>query len=839
MFDALGVDTAVTPRTYTDRQGATRTLASSYNPLGRGVRALQPIPEIYLAGRGIGGNNVNQMLLDDLKNRPITATAPPAPLALTDQTEGWLQNELTASLAADLNGDGIEEVVNVYFIEASKQLHANVVRCTDGCTGNGGTFTNVKDTQLTVQDADAKPPSRPWFKHGIVAADINGDGKQELVVANFGGIHVCTADASLAFSCTTKVLNPSTRMSIARGHFDDDPERTNDSLVVAFGNTAGTLAQVAVYDGTPDAFAANAFTGPNHDPIPLSILFADQTAVWTYSEAWVAAGNIDRDGPDEIVIAGRRVGTIHHDLMLLDDKQTSFRTFKTFRYYLGTDSSQAYICNPPGSLICSENHDNNRFRPALAVFTKTTQPQLEKAIYAGTDIIDGLANIKESATMALPSGVDITNGITATFMGYREYGGGPWNHGPNDVVIGDVDGSGRGTIIAVWDKTNEDIGNDTTFTSATLAKVAWDPGMGKWPRWTNFVTTTSGSALADCNPDCALNRGLTLVNVDRDSPVVQYQNQHEVLFGMPRVLAVLAAPPFYTGVNEDGSQTSISFGTGVGLERESTIGVSTGFSIGYEAPSLFGLTTASWKLSFGAAIDWISSSSVEMSQTETWTTSTDDAVVFTVIPFDVYYYKVVSSPDAADINKTVSINVPRKLSTYKVPVALYNDSILDGPKIDATLLGHTVGDPASYPTDNACAAATGGGSFGQTIFVVDGQSWCFASMAPLHVGVGSGSVGFEIARTSGSAEGTSTDLSVGFETEAGAGGFTFGASVGFHWGYGYSLNTSKSYSFAGQVGDLPNTNRGYEFGLMAHRGAIAGRTDYPVFLVDYWVNNVE
>ncbi len=80
-------------------------------------------------------------------------------------------------------------------------------------------------------------------------------------------------------------------------------------------------------------------------------------------------------------------------------------------------------------------------------------------------------------------------------MGYREYGGGPWNHGPNDVVIGDVDGSGRGTMIAVWDKTNEDIGNDTEFTSATLAKVAWDPGTAKWPRWTNFVTTTSGSAL--------------------------------------------------------------------------------------------------------------------------------------------------------------------------------------------------------------------------------------------------------------------------------------------------------------------------------------------------------
>ena len=150
-----------------------------------------------------------------------------------------------------------------------------------------------------------------------------------------------------------------------------------------------------------------------------------------------------------------------------------------------------------------------------------------------------------------------------------------------------------------------------------------------------------------------------------------------------------------------------------------------------------------------------------------------------------------------------------------------------------------MGDPASYPTANACATAPGGGSFGETVFVVDGQSWCFASAAPLHVGVGSGSVGFEIARTMASAEGTSTDLSVDFETEVGAGGFTFGASVGFHWGYGYSLNTSKSYSFAGQVGDMPNTSRGYEFGLMAHRGVIAGRTDYPVFVVDYWVPSVD
>jgi len=826
MFDSLGIDTKATPRTYTDRQGTPRTLGEGYNPLGRGVRTLQRIPEIYLAGRGIGGNFTRQMLLDDLKNKPIMAPLPPTPMTLSDPMDGWVENDLTASLAADLDGDGIEEVVNVYFVKTTMELHANVVRCTTGCTGNGGTFTNVKDSRLTIQDATAVPPSRPWFKHGLTAADVDGDGKQELVVANFGGLHVCKAStADFSFTCASRVPNPSNRMSVASGRFDDDPQRTNDAVVVAFASATGAVASVAVYDGTPDAFGANSFTGPDREPTQLSILFADQTAVWTYSEAYVAAGDFDLDGRDEIVLAGRRAGTDNHDLILMDDRLTSFRTYKAFRWYLGQDGTN------------SDNPDNNRFRAALEVFTKTTKPGLEKAIYAGADVYEGFAaKLLPSSATTLPSGTDITNGITRTFMGYYENGGGNWNHAPNDVVIGDLDGTGNATIVAMWDQVNADNGNQSAFTSASLAKRTWDPGTNSWPtRWTNFVTTTSGSTVADCNPDCALGKGLALVNVDRDSPMVKYRNEHELLFGTPRVLAVLAAPPFYKGVNDAGSETSISFGKGSGFESDSTIGVSTGFSIGYESPDLFGLPQISWKLSFGFAMDWTSSSRVEMTQTETWSTSTEDAVVFTVVPFDVYYYDIVSSPTAAEVGKKVSINVPRKLSTYKVPVALYNDSILDGPKIDATILTHTVGDPTTYPVGNACNQAPPGGTFNQTAFLVDAGAWCFASAQALQVGVGSGAVGFEIARTMSSARGTSTDMSVDFEMELKAGGVSAGVSVGFHWGYGYSVDTSESYSFAGQVADLPDINRGYKFGLMAHRGLIAGKTDYPVFVVDYWV----
>ena len=58
-------------------------------------------------------------------------------------------------------------------------------------------------------------------------------------------------------------------------------------------------------------------------------------------------------------------------------------------------------------------------------------------------------------------------------------------------------------------------------------------------------------------------------------------------------------------------------------------------------------------------------------------------------------------------------------------------------------------------------------------------------------------------------------------------------------GYGYTVDTTESYSFSGQVGDLPNAKHGYDFGLMAHRGQLGLGTGYPIFLVDYWVEHVE
>ena len=106
--------------------------------------------------------------------------------------------------------------------------------------------------------------------------------------------------------------------------------------------------------------------------------------------------------------------------------------------------------------------------------------------------------------------------------------------------------------------------------------------------------------------------------------------------------------------------------------------------------------------------------------------------------------------------------------------------------------------------------------------------------------MGTGSVAFAIEYDTSSSSGTSQDISVDFATMADLGGVTFGQSIGFHYGYTYTVDTSKSYNFSGQVGDLPDATHSYKFGFMVHKGMLPGTgTTYPAFLVDYWVEGLQ
>jgi hypothetical protein len=316
---------------------------------------------------------------------------------------------------------------------------------------------------------------------------------------------------------------------------------------------------------------------------------------------------------------------------------------------------------------------------------------------------------------------------------------------------------------------------------------------------------------------------IAALNVDDDSPILEYRGEHELLFGDPTVLAVLAAPPYHEGVDQNIEACGTTFGrtTSTGVESSSSIGFSVGFSIGYEWEDIFGISKVSFKMTTTQAWSWMSSSSMEVSRSIAYNGGPDeDKVIFTAVPFDVYYYTILTSPNPEDVGNIMSVNVPREMQTLSVEREFYNSNNGDAPDVDETVLRHVIGDVDSYasPSERDALLEEWG--------LVSGES---------PVGVGSGSITVTVDLTEGQGSGTSYDFDFTIESEVGLGGVTMGMSLGFQYGYEYWETNSESTFFEGTVGDIPSASftpdLAYTFGLFAYPFEHEGQ---KFTVVSYW-----
>ncbi len=196
--------------------------------------------------------------------------------------------------------------------------------------------------------------------------------------------------------------------------------------------------------------------------------------------------------------------------------------------------------------------------------------------------------------------------------------------------------------------------------------------------------------------------------------------------------------------------------------------------------------------------------------------------MFTAIPFDVYYYTIMSSPVASEVNTKITINIPRAPQTIAADPEFFNARTpATGPKIDADVLRHTLGDPASYPstTDRDRIARIPGSALGSLGTVTE-----------------SGVQTSTLQLSSSQGTGTSMDLNVTFSWEvSGASGPSVGGSAGFHYGYSYRVSTQEDTFFEGAVGAIPAEHFAehiYSYGIMAYPMTLAGQR---FMMLDYWV----
>jgi hypothetical protein len=202
-------------------------------------------------------------------------------------------------------------------------------------------------------------------------------------------------------------------------------------------------------------------------------------------------------------------------------------------------------------------------------------------------------------------------------------------------------------------------------------------------------------------------------------------------------------------------------------------------------------------------------------------------VVFSAVPFDVYYYDIVSAPEGADecVGDVMTINIPREIMTTACEKDFYNQHNGECTDVDSSVMVHGIGDPFSYMTTGE-----------KETLVLENSSNVLYSNMMLTVGAGSGYQQIEITETSEQSSGFSYDLDITAEFETVSGGVLVGASAGFHYGHSMVTTISNSTIIAGTVGNISSNDytvdRAFSWGLISYPYNF--EDGYEINIITYW-----
>ncbi|MGC4086788.1 MAG: hypothetical protein QM756_02605 [Polyangiaceae bacterium] len=533
----------------------------------------------------------------------------------------------------------------------------------------------------------------------------------------------------------------------------------NDELVVSFSANNATEGRARIYDNTRIVRDER-------------LTYTDPEPGWgtrNIQQAQVGVGNVDSDRLDEAVFFGRASDN-RWQVFVMDDLVNAPPATIPWKSLHHEFCCSGEIPHPFGLL----DFDGDGVKEVFAQFA-----------------------VLKMNTATVTANMKPTPLVTNVFDGRI---GDPY--GRPRVATGDIDADGKEDVIVEADYRIRVFGLNAL--QDIVEKQQWiHPDYST----ANYLSTIVAAG-----------------NFDKDSPVVQFDGDHELLFTDPNIVAVLSSPPYVAGIGQDVDNTKSSFGVIKGTEHETQqdIGLSVGWSIGTKSDFLFG--SAESKLEVEASLDFTSYSSHSITKSLTYATAGgQDLVVFSTIPFDVYYYTIVSSPDPLEVGTEITINIPRVPQTIAADPAFFNEhSGPNGVKIDESVLRHTLGVPASYPKP----------ADRDRYLLRNGSAAADLPTAVTESGTATSTL--QISSKKGS--GTSMALDVKFSWEvSGKSGPSVGGSVGFHYGYSYTVTTSEETLYSGTVGAIPPkqfTKNLYSYGIMAYPETL-GQQNF--LRLDYWV----
>lgn len=351
----------------------------------------------------------------------------------------------------------------------------------------------------------------------------------------------------------------------------------------------------------------------------------------------------------------------------------------------------------------------------------------------------------------------------------------------------------------------------------------------------------------------------TPVDVDRDTTIIEYTGEHYLMYSDPKVLAVLAAPPFFKDVeavyNYDyawQNSTAWSINTGSGSTEGGTSDISIG---GFINPvEKISSIVIMQDIAIQYTRSWGESVSEAYEYSMTFQTTTDeDAVVLCSIPTEVYVYRVYTPDENGNYGEPQPLLESRNFRavTQVLPLDEYeavrlnysgdesSEPIL--PKVKGEILKSTPGVPGSYPNSSAGFEVI-------SQFPTDSEDHNFQD--PAGTGFGAGVISQEITFSTETEEFVSNGFAIDYRLGGGydgeiALGIVDGLAVtgGIAGSGGYSANTAtvnmSGTTISGTIFNMPEQFRdyGYYFDWQIFSYQYTdGTSSFPV--ITYLVNNV-
>ncbi|HSN82225.1 MAG TPA: VCBS repeat-containing protein [Polyangiales bacterium] len=814
---ALGVNVEETPRLDDDAA----PLPDDYSPFGSS-RSFDTIDEVLLVGPQFENSDslVSIYELQSQNDRPIYAkenifnpTASETPWA---PSVGETPANLRAVAAADIDGDGLDEVA-VLYREGSA---GDVLLQTYQENTNGGVISFAPDQVVTITIAQGVPTAL-----SLVAGDFNGDGFSEFAAGlSFADqaivLYVDNEEGSLSIASQLKslpqaVANSSIQLSMATGNLDYD---AGNELVVVVNES---FLSSGVEDGAARYFifddAKADYASVEDGLIRATLAEVNRTAI----VADVATGDIDGDNVDEIVFGGLQgfdpsgVCGYRYLLVALDDIKRD--TVPLGGLDLVPSIHGGCAAGAPGALRYV--HVN------VLDLDGDKLPEIQANQYVFEDFVNADPWTQyqwgfDENDQPLYAVIDDAS-LFASAEGFT----GRFALDNSTMMAADVTADGRQNVVFYSQATNR------LETWGLSNPDAGDPPLSE-PIFDRDWRLMNALTVQDPGPDPV--RPIILdSNINYDSFAVRFsEGDYKLIFTEPIIIAALAAAPCAEGLgqNPDACRTSFGTASSTTVSEEQVYSIRASASVGFETEfSALGVKVSGVEVIGtlqGRASD-ITSNAYSVTKRIVYTTGPiEDTVIFTTIPLDQYTYEITSHPDPELIGSKVVISLPREPIEVQVERERYNANVVSGgPIIDERVLGHMPGVLSSYPTapeKDALLSEFVGYDFG-----------------PAAVGNSGGSSSLAINVATESGDGTTYGVDFDLNVKGTIGTVVAGFGVGFSSDKTVQIIHGEESEYTGTVSDmdLPTDEFGqnrYSWGIFTYL------FDDPVSaqqyeIVNFWV----